>query len=65
MQKITASLGYSGMNASDLLRGLCSVLRTFLLFRVPSLSLRQFLFVFREKCGVADRLTSRENHKVF
>jgi hypothetical protein len=65
VQKVTASISYSGMDTSHLLGRFGAVLGPLLLFRVVSLSLRQFLFVFDEEMRIADFLTSGEDHEVF
>jgi hypothetical protein len=65
VQKITASLSNPGMDTSHLLGRFGTVLGTFFLLGVVSLSLRQFLFVFGEVFGVAHFLASRKDHEVF
>src|SRR6185312_6637460 len=65
VQEITASISYSGMDTSHFASGFGSIFRVFSLFRVSPLRLGQFLFVFDEKFGIADLLTSREDHEVF
>src|SRR6266487_1340099 len=55
VQEITASLSDTGMDASNLLTSLGSILTALLFPGVPSLCFRQLLFVLVKELGIADR----------
>src|SRR5258708_3986091 len=65
VQEITASIGYSGMDACHFLGGFGSIFRSLLFLRVPTLSLGKLLFVLREEFGITNGLPGREDHEVF
>src|SRR5690349_2733139 len=52
VQKITASISDTSMNASNVLSGFVSVLGAFTLLRMASLSTCQFLLIFAKERGV-------------
>src|SRR6266853_3304991 len=65
VQEVTASLSNTGMDASNVLTSLGSILTPLLFPGVPSLCFRQLLLIFVEELRIADRLTSREDDDLF
>lgn len=64
LQEVTATIGYSGVDLGNLFAGFLSVFASLLFLGVPTLSLRQFLFILGEEFGVAYGFTGGENHEV-
>src|SRR5579885_2661649 len=64
VQKITASIGYAGMDTSHLTPRLLSILGTFVLARMGTLGTRQALFIFGKVAFVASLFPRRERHHV-
>lgn len=59
---VTPAVIDTSMHTGDFETGFVPVLGTFLLFRMPSLSLSKSLFIFGIELGIADCLASGEDH---
>jgi hypothetical protein len=59
---LTASVLDTGLDISDVAKGLLTALGPFFRLNVSSLCPRQFLFVFGKEAGIANRFSSGEDH---